>query len=111
MICYYTKVSLYILDTSQVTVTRPTEILDKQEIDKISRKMFGQISPAELDRIAIYYEINDDTMATLVKGYGHSPVTLLSNILLHWINDHHQPTRGDFAVILDDLGISPNSVM
>ena len=94
-----------------MTITQPTETLDEQDIDKISKKMFGQISPAEVYRIALYYEISDDTMATLEKEYGHSPVMLLSNILLHWINHHDYPTRYKFAIILDNLGISPSSIM
>lgn len=103
---------LYILDTSTMTaVTRPTVKMNEQEINKISKKMFGQISPAELRRIAIYYEISDDTMATLEKQYGGSPVMLLSNMFLHWIHHHNQPTRYNFALILHDLGISPQSVM
>ena len=74
--------------------------------------MFGQISSLELKRIAFYYGISDDTMATLESQHPGSPVTLLSNILLCWL-DHHgrQATRHDFAVILDNLGISPSSVM
>jgi len=95
-----------------VTVTQPDRHLDRSDIDSIARKMFGQISSLELNRIAFYYGISDDTMATLESQYAGSPVTILSNILLCWL-DHHgrQATRHDFAVILDNLGISPNSVM
>ena len=108
----YTDTLLCTLDTSTKTIlTQPAVILDKQEVDKISKKMFGQISPAELYRIAIYYEISDDTMATLEKQYRDNPVVLLSNMLLHWINHHNQPTRHHFAVILENLGISHDSVM
>ena len=100
----------YCVDTVAVPTQRGV-MLDKQEVDKISRRMFGQISQAELYRIAIYCEISDDTMATLEKQYGDSPVTLLSNMLLYWVNHHDQPTRSNLALILDNLGISHWSVM
>ena len=102
---------MLLTDTSQVTVTRPTDILEREEIASIAKNMFGQISSKELYRIAFYYEISDDTMETLKNQYGYSPVALLSNILLQWISNNQQVTRYDLAVILDNLGISPNSVM
>lgn len=92
-------------------VERPQELLDRSQVDNISRKMFGQISPVELHRVALYYDISDDTMATLESQYGRSPITLLSNILIHWMERHHQATRHNFAIILNDLGISPHSIM
>ena len=94
-----------------MTIARPTEILDRQEIDVISGKMFGQISGVDIYRIALYYDISDDTMATLECQYINSPVSLLSNLFIHWSTHHHNPTRHQFAVILDNFGISPNSVM
>lgn len=105
-------IMLFSTDASQVIVTRPDQHLDRSDIDSIARNMFGQISFPELYRIAFYYEISDDTMATLENQYAASPVMLLSNILLYWM-DHQdqQATRRDFAVILDNLGILPSSVM
>ena len=94
-----------------MTIARPTQTLDRQEIDTISTKLFGQISREDIYRIALYYDISDDTMATLEHQYNGSPVSLLSNLFIHWRNHHHNPTRHQFAVILDNLGVSPDSVM
>lgn len=85
--------------------------MDRQEIDRIAKKMLEQISRLEFYRVAIYYGIGDDTMAALENQYADSPLVLLSNMLIHWMNTNPKITRQDFAVILSDFGILPNSVM
>lgn len=108
---YINRLLFYTDHPSQVTVAQPAQILTKADIDNISKKMFGQISSEDLPRIAIYYGITDDTMATLKNLYDKSPVTLLSNILIHWMDQNEQATRLDFAIILHNFGISPDTVM
>ena len=93
------------------TVTRLDDRLDGTDIDNIAQKMFGQISSPELYRVALYCGISDVTMETLKSQYHHSPVTLLSSILLHWVRNNHPTTRHHLAVLLNNLGISPNSIM
>ena len=93
-------------------VERLEDTLDRANIDNIAKEMLKQISFVEIYRVALYCGISDDTMVTLKSQHRHSPVVLLSSILLHWVSGNHYPTtRRDLAVLLNNLGISPHSVM
>ena len=93
-------------------VTRPNDVLDGPEIDMIAKNMLGQISSNEIYRVAFYCGISDVTMETFKSQYRYSPMALLSSILLHWVsNNPYSTTRHDLSIVLNNLGISPSSVM